>query len=91
MLDNRWAESFNSNLMNERVNRTESPTRKNAREVIVSYIKLRYNQIRPDLVVLLKVPVTGDELRERQAADRVGEGADRGAERVAAGLASSVH
>jgi transposase InsO family protein len=44
--DNAWAESFNGTLKNERVNRTEYPTRQHARNDIISYIELRYNQIR---------------------------------------------
>lgn len=44
--DNAWAESFNGTLKNERVNRTEYPTREHARNDIVGYIELRYNQIR---------------------------------------------
>ncbi len=44
--DNSWAESFNGTLKNERVNRTEYPTREHARKDIISYIELRYNQIR---------------------------------------------
>lgn len=44
--DNCWAESFNGTLKNERVNRTEYPTREHARKDIISYIELRYNQIR---------------------------------------------
>jgi transposase InsO family protein len=44
--DNAWAESFNGTLKNERVNRTEYPTREHARSDIISYIELRYNQIR---------------------------------------------
>ncbi|MRH93492.1 transposase [Nocardia sp. SYP-A9097] len=44
--DNAWAESFNGTLKNERVNRTEYPTREHARRNIISYIELRYNQIR---------------------------------------------
>jgi putative transposase len=44
--DNAWAESFNGTLKNERVNRTEYPTREHARKDIASYIELRYNQIR---------------------------------------------
>jgi putative transposase len=44
--DNAWAESFNGTLKNERVNRTEYPTREHARKDIISYIELRYNQIR---------------------------------------------
>lgn len=44
--DNCWAESFNGTLKNERVHRTEYPTREHARKDIVAYIELRYNQIR---------------------------------------------
>lgn len=44
--DNAWAESFNGTLKNERVNRTEYPTREHARNDVISYIELRYNQIR---------------------------------------------
>jgi putative transposase len=44
--DNAWAESFNGTLKNERVNRTEYPTREHARKDVISYIELRYNQIR---------------------------------------------
>lgn len=44
--DNCWAESFNGTLKNERVHRTEYPTRAHAKEDITSYIELRYNQIR---------------------------------------------
>ncbi|QNG19940.1 transposase [Rhodococcus triatomae] len=44
--DNAWAESFNGTLKNERVNRTQYPTREHARRDITRYIELRYNQIR---------------------------------------------
>lgn len=44
--DNAWAESFNGTLKNERVNRTEYPTREHARKDIIGYIELRYNHIR---------------------------------------------
>jgi transposase InsO family protein len=44
--DNAWAESFNGTLKNERVSRTEYPTREHARKDVISYIELRYNQIR---------------------------------------------
>ncbi|MFE3547031.1 IS3 family transposase [Nocardia sp. NPDC059177] len=44
--DNAWAESFNGTLKNERVNRTQYPTREHARKDVTSYIELRYNQIR---------------------------------------------
>ena len=44
--DNAWAESFNGTLKNERVHRTQYPTREHARIDITRYIELRYNQIR---------------------------------------------
>lgn len=44
--DNAWAESFNGTLKNERVHRTQYPTREQARIDITRYIELRYNQIR---------------------------------------------
>jgi putative transposase len=44
--DNAWAESFNGTLKNERVNRTQYPTRDHARKDVTAYIELRYNQIR---------------------------------------------
>ena len=44
--DNSWVESFNGTLKNERVHRTEYPTREHARRDIIAYIELRYNQIR---------------------------------------------
>ncbi|WP_372451455.1 IS3 family transposase [Mycolicibacter acidiphilus] len=44
--DNAWAESFNATLKNERVHRTQYPTREHARKDITRYIELRYNQIR---------------------------------------------
>jgi len=44
--DNAWAESFNGTLKNERINRTEYPTREHARHDVIRYIELRYNQIR---------------------------------------------
>lgn len=44
--DNAWAESFNATLKNERVHRTQYPTRAHAAKDITRYIELRYNQIR---------------------------------------------
>ena len=41
--DNAMAESFFSVLKNERVHRTQSPTRQHARRDIAPYIELRYN------------------------------------------------
>jgi transposase InsO family protein len=44
--DNAWAESFNGTLKNERVHRTEYPTREHARIDVTRYIELRYNSRR---------------------------------------------
>ena len=44
--DNAWAESFNGTLKNERVYRTQYPTRDHARKDITRYIERRYNQLR---------------------------------------------
>ncbi len=44
--DNAWAESFNGTLKNERVYRTQYPTRDQAREDITRYIERRYNHLR---------------------------------------------
>jgi putative transposase len=44
--DNAQAETFNSALKNERVNRTEYPTREHARKDISRYIEVRYNTLR---------------------------------------------
>lgn len=54
--DNAWAESFNGTLKNERVNRTEYPTREHARRDIVSYIELRYNQLRIHSGIAYRTP-----------------------------------
>src|SRR4051812_49650363 len=44
--DNAMAESFFAALKNERVNRTQYPTREHARRDIARYIELRYNSRR---------------------------------------------
>src|SRR5215468_9630310 len=44
--DNAMAESFFAALKNERVNRTQYPTRKHAMNDIARYIELRYNSQR---------------------------------------------
>src|SRR4051812_22605821 len=44
--DNALAESFFAALKNERVNRTQYPTRKRAMEDVARYIELRYNSRR---------------------------------------------
>ncbi|WP_405182561.1 integrase core domain-containing protein [Nocardia sp. NBC_01377] len=54
--DNAWAESFNGTLKNERVNRTEYPTREHARKDITRYIELRYNQIRLHSAIDYRTP-----------------------------------
>jgi len=54
--DNAWAESFNGTLKNERVNRTEYPTREHARIDVISYIELRYNQIRLHSAIDYRTP-----------------------------------
>ena len=48
-----WAESFNGTLKVERVNRTSSPTREQARIYITRYIELRYNQAQVALLARL--------------------------------------
>jgi hypothetical protein len=42
--DNAQAETFNSALKNERVNRAEYPTREHARKDVTRYIEVRYPQ-----------------------------------------------
>ena len=54
--DNAWAESFNGTLKNERVHRTQYPTREHARIDITRYIELRYNQIRLHSALGYKTP-----------------------------------
>jgi transposase InsO family protein len=54
--DNAWAESFNGTLKNERVHRTQYPTREHARKDITRYIELRYNQIRLHSAIGYRTP-----------------------------------
>lgn len=54
--DNAWAESFNGTLKNERVHRTEYPTREHARKDIAAYIELRYNRIRLHSAIDYRTP-----------------------------------
>ena len=54
--DNALAESFNAALKVERVHRTIYPTRKKAREDIVRYIELRYNQRRLHSAIGYRTP-----------------------------------
>ncbi|WP_128111902.1 IS3 family transposase, partial [Mycolicibacterium brumae] len=54
--DNAWAESFNGTLKNERVYRTQYPTREHARKDITGYIELRYNQIRLHSAIGYRTP-----------------------------------
>jgi putative transposase len=44
--DNAMAESFFAALKNERVNRTQYPTRKHATDDVARYIEVRYNSRR---------------------------------------------
>jgi putative transposase len=68
--DNAWAESFNGTLKNERVHRVNYATREHAREDIVRYIELRYNQIRLHSALGYRTPneVESDWLEQHQAA-----------------------
>lgn len=68
--DNAWAESFNGTLKTERVHRVNYPTREHAREDIVRYIELRYNQIRLHSALGYRTPneVESDWLEQNQAA-----------------------
>lgn len=54
--DNAWAESFNGTLKNERVNRTQYPTREHARKDVIRYIELRYNQLRIHSAIDYRTP-----------------------------------
>jgi putative transposase len=68
--DNAWAESFNGTLKNERVHRTEYPTREHARKDITRYIELRYNQIRLHSAIGYRTPneVESEWLERNRAA-----------------------
>lgn len=68
--DNAWAESFNATLKNERVYRTQYPTRNHARTDITRYIELRYNQIRLHSAIGYRTPneVESDWFEQKKAA-----------------------
>jgi transposase InsO family protein len=68
--DNAWAESFNGTLKNERVYRTQYPTRERARKDIARYIELRYNQIRLHSAIEYRTPneVESDWLEQKRTA-----------------------
>lgn len=68
--DNAWAESFNATLKNERVYRTQYPTREHARKDIIRYIELRYNQIRLHSAIGYRTPneVESDWLDQKKVA-----------------------
>lgn len=68
--DNAWAESFNATLKNERVYRTQYPTREHARRDISKYIELRYNQIRLHSAIGYRTPneVESNWLEQNKAA-----------------------
>lgn len=54
--DNAMAESFFAALKNERVHRTQYPTREHARRDIARYIELRYNSRRRHSSIGYKTP-----------------------------------
>jgi transposase InsO family protein len=67
--DNAMAESFNAALKNERVHRTQYPTREHARRDIVRYIEFWYNSKRRHSGLQYKSPQqVHDEYIERQSA-----------------------
>ena len=68
--DNAWAESFNGTLKNERVHRTQYPTREHARKDITRYIELRYNHIRLHSAIGYRTPneVESEWLEHNKAA-----------------------
>lgn len=68
--DNAMAESFFAALKNERVHRTQYPTRKHAMKDIARYIELRYNSQRLHSALGYKTPneVYHEYLNEQQAA-----------------------
>lgn len=68
--DNAWAESFNATLKNERVHRTQYPTREHARKDITRYIELRYNQIRLHSAIGYRTPneVESDWIEQNKSA-----------------------
>ena len=68
--DNALAESFFAALKNERVNRTQYPTRKRAMEDIARYIEVRYNSQRLHSGLGYKTPneVYNEYLNSQRAA-----------------------
>ena len=67
--DNAMAESFNAALKNERVHRTQYPTREHARRDIVRYIEFWYNTKRRHSGLQYRSPQQAhDEFMERQSA-----------------------
>jgi len=68
--DNALAESFNSALKVERVNRTVYPTREHARRDVVRYIEFRYNTKRLHSALGYRTPheVYSEYQNQRQAA-----------------------
>jgi putative transposase len=67
--DNAMAESFNAALKNERVHRTQYPTREHARRDVVRYIEFWYNSKRRHSGLQYRSPQqVHDEFAERQSA-----------------------
>src|SRR5437667_433389 len=67
--DNAMAESFFAVLKNERVHRTQYPTRRHAINDVARYIELRYNSKRLHSAVAYKTPnEVNDENLNRQLA-----------------------
>ena len=67
--DNAMAESFFAALKNERVDRTEYPTREHARRDVVRYIEFWYNSRRRHSGLQYRTPQqVHDEYVERQSA-----------------------
>jgi putative transposase len=67
--DNAMAESFNAALKNERVHRTQYPTREHARRDVVRYIEFWYNSKRRHSGLQYRSPQqVHDEFVERQSA-----------------------
>jgi putative transposase len=67
--DNAMAESFNAALKNERVHRTQYPTREHAYRDVVRYIEFWYNSRRRHSALQYRSPQQAyDEYMERQSA-----------------------
>ena len=67
--DNAMAESFNAALKNERVHRTQYPTREHARRDVVRYIEFWYNSKRRHSGLQYRSPQqVHDEFVEKQPA-----------------------